>query len=78
MEPRRRALHLGWCARVPPAQSKPTENQQQPQPRYASGARDTPALHRMTERVSSIAVKAKPCGRCAAWTEPGARHATCL
>ena len=39
------------------------------QPRCASGARDRPALHRMTERVSSVAVKAKPCGRCAAWTE---------
>jgi hypothetical protein len=30
-------------------------------------------LHRMTERGSSVTVKAKPCGRCAAWTELAAR-----
>lgn len=31
-------------------------------------------LHRTAERFSSSAVKAKPCGRCAAWTESAARQ----
>ena len=49
-------------------QSDGTQEQPQHQPRSASGARHTPAMHRMTERVFSHAVKG-PLRRCAPLTE---------
>lgn len=56
---------LAWGRAAPAVRSKATQN---PTSQPASGAREKPALHRISQRVVSIAVKAKPCGRCAAWT----------
>jgi hypothetical protein len=72
----RAALLLPRPAGCPPVrpQGAPLTSKATPTPQLASGARDTPALHRMRERVSSIAVKGS-LRRCAPLTErPPARR----
>jgi hypothetical protein len=47
---------------------KPTDTKRQKPRRCACGASLKPVLHRRSKRREPVAVKAKPCGRCAALT----------